>query len=272
MTMSGIENLPELLEQAEARYRNAETHLPPVGQEALARRVQHFASAVRFGLAEPAAMQRLHEVTKDLRTVPQLSSQLPRVLDGALSLMGADFGNIQIIDPATGSLTIVTQAGFGPEFLDYFAVVDDDGAVCGRAAKQCAQVVVDDVYADPGFAPHREIAAASGFRGVQSTPLADYAGRLIGTVSTHFQRPHRPSDRDLRVMELYADFAGDAVARHLGMPSEHDPGDPVGRAVISARLDLAQARQANVSVPFELWVMGQMTASLARRAGRREAG
>jgi hypothetical protein len=91
-------------------------------------------------------------------------------------------------------------------------------------------------------------------------------------VSTHFQRPHRPSDRDLRVMELYADFAGDAVTRHLGLPSGHDPGDPVGRAVISARLDPAQARQANVSVPFELWVMGQMTASLARRAGRREAG
>ena len=91
-------------------------------------------------------------------------------------------------------------------------------------------------------------------------------------VSTHFQRPHRPSYRDLRVMELYADFAGDAVTRHLGLPSEHDPGDPVGRAVSSARLDPAQAQQANVSVPFELWVMGQMTASLARRAGRREAG
>jgi hypothetical protein len=33
-------------------------------------------------------------------------------------------------------------------------------------------------------------------------------------VSTHFQRPHRPSDRDLRIMELYADFAGEALTAH----------------------------------------------------------
>jgi GAF domain-containing protein len=185
--------------------------------------------------------------------------------------MGADFGNIQIIDPATGSLKLVTQAGFGPDFLDYFAVVDD-GSVCGRAARQCAQIVIGDVYADPGFAPHREIAAATGFRGVQSTPLADYTGRLIGRISTHTQRPHRPSDRDLRVMELYGDLAGEVVTRRLGVSSRYDPGDPVGRAVISALLGSAQSRQANGSVPFQLWVMGQMTASFARRASRPDPG
>jgi hypothetical protein len=43
---------------------------------------------------------------------------------GALALTGADLGNIQIADPATGSLMLVTQAGFGPEFLEYFTVVD----------------------------------------------------------------------------------------------------------------------------------------------------
>ena len=94
-------------------------------------------------------------------------------------------GNIQIADPATGSLMLVTQAGFGPEFLEYFTVVDGDSqSVCGRAAKHRAQTVVADVRSDPGFAPHREIAAAAGFRAVQSTPLTDYAGRLIGVVST----------------------------------------------------------------------------------------
>jgi GAF domain-containing protein len=113
--------------------------------------------------------------------------------------------------PATGSLLLVTQAGFGPECLGYFAVVEDVHSMCGRAARQGAQTAVADVRADPGFTPHREIAAATGFRAVQSTPLADYAGHLIGMVSTHFQRPHRPSDRDLRIMELYADFADEAL-------------------------------------------------------------
>ena len=274
MMTNGIENIPDSLEQAQAAYRASPSDalgMPAPGQNGqngASRRAEHFAASVRFGLAEPDAMARLHGLTKDLRTIPQLSSLLPRVLDGLMSLTGADHGNIQLLDPATGMLRLVTQAGFGPEFLDYFAVVGgEDGSVCGRAARQCAQTVITDVRADPDFAPHREIAAASGFRGVQSTPLVDYAGHLVGMVSTHYQRPHRPSDRDLRLIELYADFAGEAVSRHLG--ASRDPGDPVGRAVVSALLDPARVREPTVSVQFELWVMGQMAASLARRTERR---
>ena len=274
MMTNGIENIPDSLEEAQAAYRASPSDalgMPAPGQNGqngASRRAEHFAASVRFGLAEPDAMTRLHGLTKDLRTIPQLSSLLPRVLDGLMSLTGADHGNIQLLDPATGMMRLVTQAGFGPEFLDYFAVVGgEDGSVCGRAARQCAQTVITDVRADPDFAPHREIAAASGFRGVQSTPLIDYAGHLIGMVSTHYQRPHRPSDRDLRLIELYADFAGEAVSRHLG--ASRDPGDPVGRAVVSALLDPARVREPTVSVQFELWVMGQMAASLARRTERR---
>jgi hypothetical protein len=186
-----------------------------------------------------------------------------------MALVGGDFGNIQIVDPATGSLRLITQAGFGPEFPDYFAVVEDVHSTCRRAARQGAQTAVADVRADPGFTPHREIAAAAGFRAVQSTPLVDYAGHLIGIVSTHFQRPHRPSDRDLRIMELYADFAGEALTRHLGQVSGGDPTDPVGRGDGLGPARSPRVREADVSVPFELWVMGRMTASFARRAGRR---
>jgi GAF domain len=270
----GIEILKEPLRRAVAGYRSGVLRPGPAdGQDKgrraasdgrFAQRAEHFASAVRFGLEAPDDMRRLHDLTKDLRTVPRLSSLLPQVLAGALALTGADFGNVQIADPATRSLTLVTHAGFGPEFLEYFAVVNGDNrSVCGRAAKVCAQTVVADVRSDPGFAPHREIAAAAGFRAVQSTPLTDYAGRLVGVVSTHFRRPHRPSVRDLRLMDLYADFAGEAATRHLGAWS--GPGDPAGQGVIAVLLDPSRPRDASVSVPFELWVMGQVTARLARR-------
>lgn len=267
MSANGIQNLPDSPDQVGDCYRDR-VMMSPVSTQTLRRRAEHFASGARFGLREPGAMQRLHDATKDLRTVPRLSSLLPQVLEGAMWLTGADFGNIQIFDPATSALKIVTQVGFSPEFLDYFAVVDDGHAACGRAARQCAQIVIADVNIDPGFAPHREIAAAAGFRAVLSTPLADYAGRLIGMVSTHYRRPRRPSERDQRIMELYGDFAGEALTRYLGTPSQHHPSDPISRALISALLDPARARQANVSVPFELWVMGQMTAGFARRASR----
>ena len=223
MVTTGIQNLPEPLARAEAAYRDPAAQLAPVSRDRLARRVEHFASSVQFVLDEPDATRRLHDLTKDLRTVPRLSALLPQVLRGAMALVGGDFGNMQILDPATGSLRLVTQAGFGREFCEYFAVVDDGHSACGQAARQCAQTVIADVRTDPGFAPHREIAAAAGFRGVQSTPLVDYAGHLVGMVSTHFQRLHRPSDRDLRIMELYADFAGEAVTRHLAGPPVRIP-------------------------------------------------
>jgi hypothetical protein len=54
-------------------------------------------------------------------------------------------------------------------------------------------------------------------------------------VSTHFQRPYRPSDRDLRIIELYAGFAGEALTRHLGRPSGDAPADPAGRRGPSAQ-------------------------------------
>lgn len=48
-------------------------------------------------------------------------------------------------------------------------------------------------------------------------------------------------------------------ALHLGRPSGDGPGDPVGRALITALLDPARVREPDVSVPFELWVMRRMT-------------
>jgi hypothetical protein len=68
------------------------------------------------------------------------------------------------------------------------------------------------VSIDPGFEPHREIAAAAGFRAVQSTPLADRMGRVIGVVSTHYPCPYSPPDRVLRIIQRYADLVGQVLA------------------------------------------------------------
>jgi GAF domain-containing protein len=189
---------------------------PPADAQAAARRAEHLSWFVRVSLDEPEAMRRMQDMAGKLRDSPRLDALLPRVLDGALTLTGADFGNVQLLDPASGALLIVTQSGFGSEFTDYFAVVDDEHSACGRAVRDCAQTIIADVTTDPGFAPHREIAAAAGFRAVQSTPLADSGGRLVGVVSTYWRRPGRPSGRDLRMLELFGDLAGEAVARRLG--------------------------------------------------------
>jgi len=225
------------------------TPKPGHDAEVLARRAEHFASCMRFSLDEPAAMRRLHLVTRKLSDASDLSKLLPEVLEGAMALTGADFGNVQLFDPATGALAIAAHSGFSAEFLEYFAIVDDEHAACGRAAKTGAQAVIVDVDTDRGFAPHRGIAATTGFRAVQSTPLADYSGRMIGMVSTHFRRPCRPPDRDLQILRYYGDVAGEALAGRLGTIAAQDH-DPIGRAALAAVLDPREEWPADSADPW----------------------
>jgi hypothetical protein len=117
-------------------------------------------------------------------------------------------------------------------------VVDDDRSACGRAADRGAQLVITDVTTDPGFGPHREIAAASGFRAVQSTPLTDQAGRVVGVVSTHYPRPYAPPARDMRIITRYAELAGQVLASRLSAAA------PAGSGTAEARQRAAYAEAA----------------------------
>jgi C4-dicarboxylate-specific signal transduction histidine kinase len=48
---------------------------------------------------------------------------------------------------------------------------------------------------------------------VQSTPLFGQGGEILGMISTHFKNPHRPSDRELRLTDLYARQAAEIIER-----------------------------------------------------------
>jgi hypothetical protein len=216
--------LQALLVEAERAHRQSARLMRGLGKVDLARRAERYAARVRFDLDEPEAARGLYTLARNLREAHGTRSLLDRALDAALAASGAERGNIQMLNPATRSLRIVTHYGFSAEFLEYFAVADDRGSACGRAAKERAQIVIADVSLDPGFAPHRDIAAASGFRAVQSTPLVDLRGRMVGVVSTHYAQPFRPSDRDLLILNRIGELVGEAVtSRPAVTPGDGNP-------------------------------------------------
>jgi hypothetical protein len=169
----------------------------------------------RVQLLESQATLVPHETRQHADAVPALGILLDEVLEFALTLLHAERGNVQLADPLTGVLRIAAQRGFGSEFLEYFADVADDGSACGRAAQDHAQVVITDVTTDPGFAPHREIALASGFRAVQSTPLVNRAGHLVGMVSTHYPEPTTLPRRDLQIASRFGALAAESLTTVL---------------------------------------------------------
>ncbi len=197
-----------LLERAEEQFRSSAALLRSRGRLETARQVERFAEHARLQLEEPR-MARLANgwFREDFGSARLLDG----VLDFALEVLHADKGNLQLADPVTGALSIAAHRGFGTEFLDYFAVVNDDASACGRAAQRGAQVMITDVRADPDFGPHLDIAAASGFRAVQSTPLIAADGRLVGILSTHYPRPTTLPSRDLLTMRRFGALIGDRV-------------------------------------------------------------
>ena len=163
--------------------------------------------------ADLKTMSRLHELSTRLLATPEVQSLLEEVLDAAIELLNADFGNVQLCNPESRALEIVAQRGFKRDFLDYFASVTEESAACGRAAQRGDRVIIEDVRTDKAFAPHLHVAATAGFRAVQATPLFNRSGELLGMISTHFRQPHRSSDHDLRIMDLYAHLAAEFIER-----------------------------------------------------------
>ena len=203
--------LQRLLEIAEVSYRSSATQLRAMGREHEAKKMDIFALNARMDLEHPQLARWLHNATRAVRHAPSRDAVVERAMANALSLLAADRGNVQLIDPTTDELKIAVQCGFNREFLDYFAAVSDSGSACGRAATSGSQIVIDDVNADSRFAPHRDIAAASGFRAVQSTPLVNHAGRMVGVLSTHYPSPHHPSAASLQFMLRFAEQIADIM-------------------------------------------------------------
>jgi PAS domain S-box-containing protein len=162
---------------------------------------------------EARNMQCLFDFSTRMMGASGLQPLLAQVMDAMIALHEADFGLVQIVDPASGDLLIAAEHGLPDAFLTHFARTRDDTAIYARAMQSSRRVIIEDAMTDPGFAPHRPFAAAAGFRTVQSTPLIACRGEMLGVISTHFRARHHFSGSVLRFTDLYARHAAHLLER-----------------------------------------------------------
>jgi PAS domain S-box-containing protein len=202
--------------------RNAEGRV--IGASKIARditerkRTEQAITALEWELASDFGdMLRLQEISRRLVPQQDLQKLLGEILDAAMQITRADFGNIQLLDRSDGGLRIHEQRGFGPEFLDFFNSVHEGMAACGTALESGQRVIVADVANDPIFkgTAAREVMLRAKAVAVQSTPLLARSGELLGVLSTHYSSIHRPNDRDLRQLDVLARQAADLIDRTL---------------------------------------------------------
>ena len=132
-------------------------------------------------------------------------TQFQELLDSAIAADDAAKGNVQLWNPNLNALEIVTHRGFDNPFLRQFEVVHvNEPSACGRAFRLGRRVMIQDVTLDRFYEPYLSIAHASGYRAVQSTPILQSDGTVIGVISTHFPDSHEWEEAAQRALDHYA--------------------------------------------------------------------
>ncbi len=192
-------------------------------------RLQQRASSLQAEMAERAAaeislravkdelelqvadLRRLHELSARLAGTLDVEEILGEVLQGAMAVPGTSMGLLSLSDPSEEGLVLGVHAGFDETFLKVVDQVPPGGGACGTAYTERRRIVVEDVDVDPIFADYRDTARRAGFRACHSTPLFTRTADIIGVLSVHFAEPHRPTERELRLMDLYARIGADSI-------------------------------------------------------------
>jgi signal transduction histidine kinase/response regulator RpfG family c-di-GMP phosphodiesterase len=186
--------------------------------------------------AQLADMTQLHRLSARLSATLDLPAVLQEVLDAAVALQGADSGVLMLYDWERGDLHAAASAGLPEDYLIRLGRTPLGAGVYGAAGGGLA--VVEDVEADGVAVPDPEAARRVGVRAACGVPLLTRGGAPVGALVTHFARPHRPSERDVRLIELYARQAAQAVenARLHGEIQEANRGKDEFLAMLAHEL------------------------------------
>jgi signal transduction histidine kinase len=115
-----------------------------------------------------------------------------------------------------GELHLLAYRGFNAEAAKFWKRVDiESQCVCGEALRTRQRVIIRDVTKADFMAGTNHLATylETGIAAVQTTPLVSRSGTIVGMISTHWNHPHEPSERDLRLFDILARQAADLLER-----------------------------------------------------------
>ncbi|HEU5254820.1 MAG TPA: GAF domain-containing protein [Vicinamibacterales bacterium] len=161
----------------------------------------------------------LHEVSAEMMHEGSIEKLYHKILDAAVAIMRSDFGSMQTFYPErgrSGELRLLAFRGFTAQAAKYWEWVHADSATtCGIALRSARRIIAPNIVRSDTIASAEEVAmyVQTGIHACQSTPLLSRSGALVGMISTHWARPHEPSERQLRLLDILARQAADLIER-----------------------------------------------------------
>jgi PAS domain S-box-containing protein len=167
-------------------------------------------------VSELAATQELHKISTHLILASDVEVLYEKILHAAVAIMRSDFASMQMFDPERGELRLLAYRGFSPTAAAAWEWVrQGSGTTCSAALAAGHRSIVPDIELSDFIAGSKDLETLrqTGIRAMQSTPLFSRAGGLLGMISTHWRRPHEPTERDLRLLDVLARQAADLIER-----------------------------------------------------------
>jgi GAF domain len=152
-------------------------------------------------------------------SVETVAATVERMMHAAMATMHSQFASIQLLKNETQdrtALLLLGNRGFTAEAAAFWQTVRlESQTTCGEALRAHQRVWVGDVDDYESLAGTEDLATyrQTGITAVQSTPLVTSSGRLVGMISTHWSKPHRPSPGDFHEMDTVARQVANVVQR-----------------------------------------------------------
>ena len=204
---------------------------------------------------ELVAVKELQRISTELIREQDTQRLYRNLVGAAAKLMRSDFATMQMLHPdrgEKGELQMLAHRGFDSEAIKFWDWVRaDSGCTCGFALSTGRRSVATDIATCDFMAgtPDRDALLQAGVQAAQSTPLFSRSGRLLGMISTHWRRPHSPSESDLQRFDILARLAADLIERKqtedrialLGHEAEHRTNNLLATVQAAVRLTRADS-------------------------------
>jgi PAS domain S-box-containing protein len=166
-------------------------------------------------------MENILEGQSDILDMISQAKPLPIILNAIINWVekngnGDLLASILLVDDEGKRLLHGAAPSLPQEYNDIVHGIEIGPTVgsCGAAAYSRLSVIVEDIATDPLWDKYKAIPLAHGLRACWSFPLISKQGRVLGTYAIYYKFPHRPSDKDLQLIQLVSRTATLAIEYH----------------------------------------------------------